>query len=119
MGYTNIPTDGTGRILITDIGEGNSAALICVTDVPGASGSDWYLHPTSSSTDSADRIDSPDPRGWLRNRDTDIYGFPLIRLRRDVSETSVGGVFTCDISVDTGTPISVGIYYASEAHFIV
>ena len=47
-------------------------------------------------------------------------GFRLVRLRRDISETdSVEGVFTCDIAVDTGDPISVGIYYASESHFIV
>ena len=120
LNYDNIPTDGSGRILITDIGEGNTNSLICVTDDPGTnSSSEWYYDPTSPTTDIAVRIESNDDRGWLRNRGTTTDGFRLVRLRRDVSETdSVEGVFTCDIAVDTGPPISVGIYYASESQYI-
>ena len=115
VGYTDIPTDGSGRILISDIGELNTEALICVTDDPGADlSSEWYYDPTSPTTDTTDRLQSFDPRGWIRNRGTTLDGFQFIRLRRDISETdSVEGVFTCDIAVDTGPPISVGIYYAS------
>ena len=120
LNYDNIPTDGSGRILISDIGEGDTDSLICVTDDPGSSSSDWYYDPTSPTTEEAVRIQTIDSRGWLRNRGTISGGFRLIRLRRDISETdSVEGVFTCDIFIDTGPPISVGIYYASESHFIV
>ena len=118
LNYGNIPTDGSGRILISDIGEGNTDSLICVTDNRGNStSSEWYYDPTSPTIDPAVRIQSTDPRGWLRNRGTTSSGFQFIRLRRDVSETSVEGVFTCDIAVDTGPPISVGIYYACELHY--
>ena len=115
VGYTDIPTDGSGRILISDIGEPNTAALICVTDDPGDdTSSEWYYDPTSPTTEEAVRIQSDDERGWLRGRGTTSDGFRLTRLRRDISRTdSVEGVFTCDIAVDTGPPISVGIYYAS------
>ena len=117
MGY-NIPTDGSGRILISDIGEGNTDSLICITDDPRTdTTSEWYYDPMSPTTDYVARIQSNDVyRGWLRNRGETSDGFRLVRLRRDVSEAnSVEGVFTCDIAVDTGPPISVGIYYASEA----
>ena len=118
LNYDNIPTDGSGRILITDIHEGNTNSLICVTDDPGtSSSSEWYYDPTSLTIDIAVRIVSVDERGWLRNRGTTSGGFRLIRLRRDTSRTdSVEGVFTCDIAADTGPPISVGVYYASESH---
>ena len=119
VGYTDIPTDGSGQILISDIGEGNTDSLICVTDDSGTnSSSDWYYDPTSPTTEEAVRIQSFDDRGWGRNRGTTSDGFRLTRLRRDISETdSVEGVFTCDIFIDTGDPISVGIYYASESHY--
>ena len=115
MGYENIPTDGSGRILISDVGEGITDSLICVTDDPGTDpSSEWYYDPTSPTTDAAVRLQSDDDRGWLRNRGTTSDGFRLTRLRRDISDPdSVEGVFTCDIAVDNGPPISVGIYYAS------
>ena len=72
------------------------------------------------------RIESPDPRGWHRNRGTitSSHGSEhrLVRLRRDDSIASgvraLEGVFTCDIPGDsnTSTPVSVGIYYPSESH---
>ena len=121
MGYDNIPTDGSGRILITDIFEVNADSLICVTDDPGTDiSSDWYYDPTSPTTDPVVEIESDDEdRGWLRNRGETSDGFRLIRLRRELSVTdSVEGVFTCVIAVDTGPPISVGVYYASESQYI-
>jgi len=123
VGYDDIPTDGSGRILISDIGEPNDDALICITDDPGTNtASEWYYDPTSPTTNYSVRIQSDDlERGWLRNRGPmNGDGFRFTRLRRDIDVTdSVEGVFTCDIEVDTGPPISVGIYYASEPHFIV
>ena len=103
--------------MITDIGRENLVALACRTDDPGSSSSsEWYYDPISPTTDNVARIQSTDDRGWLRNRDI-INGFQIIRLRRNAAVTdSVEGVFTCDIGVDTGPPISVGIYYANESH---
>ena len=70
---------------------------------------------TSPTTDPAVRVESNSHLQWLIKRGTSD-GFRLIRLRRDISQTdSVEGVFTCDIEVDTGPPISLGIYYASKS----
>ena len=70
-GYTSIPTDGSGRILITDIGlddgtttdDDDDDALLCQSDVETDSGNaNWYLHPTQQSTAVGDRIQSTDDR---------------------------------------------------------
>ena len=116
-GYSSIPTDGSGRIIITDI---NEDALICQSDEPTSTGGDWYLHPTHLTTDISDRIPSSDSRGWKRNSIfIDQSGLRrVVRLRRDESVASEGraleGVFTCDIP--ESTPVSVGVYYPSESH---
>ena len=128
----SIPTDGSGRIVITDInpdGDNDEDALICQSEEPISDyGGNWYQHPTQLTTESSVRIESPDPRGWRRNRGivtvTSSHGSDhrLVRLRRDESVASGGraleGVFTCDIPGDsnTSTPVSVGIYYPSESH---
>ena len=119
-GYDSIPTDGSGRVLITDInptGDNNEDALICRSeiDIFTSNGGNWFLLPTEISTDDSDRINpvngNPD-RGWLRNRDRDS-GHRLMRLRR-ASATAEEGVFTCHIPGDINTPRSVGVYYPSE-----
>ena len=125
----SIPTDGSGRIVITDInpdGDNQEDALICHSELPLSVSGNWYLHPTQQTTDNDDsvRIQANDIRGWRRNRDTfTISGSEtgrLVRLRRDDSAASGGraleGVFTCDIEGDTNTPVSVGVYYPSELH---
>ena len=119
----SIQTDGSGRVLITDInpnGVNNEDALICRSGKAVSSIGNWYLHPTETSTDGGDRIvsgvnDGPDPRGWYRNRDTDSEDHRLVRLRR-ATDTAVEGVFTCHIPGDFGTPVSVGIYYPCESY---
>ena len=125
-----ITTDGSGRIVITDINpDGNiEDALICQSELALSTGGNWFLHPTQQTTDDGDRIGNAntgnDPRGWIRNRAALIMGimgtFQQVRLRRDDSIASGGraleGVFTCDIPGDTNTPVSVGIYYPSELH---
>ena len=121
-GYNSIPTDGSGRILITDIGLDDATttaddddALLCQSDVETAAGNvNWYLHPTQLSTAEGDRIQSTDPRGWARNRGTDSNSHQLVRLKRYSTITAEEGVFTCHIVGDSNTPISVGIYYPSE-----
>ena len=123
-GDVSIPTDGSGRVLITDInptGDNNEDALICRSErdtFTYSSPGNWYLHPTEMSTDSDDRIvisGYPDPRGWGRNRDLDS-GHRLVRLWRG-SDTAVEGVFTCHIPGDDNTPRSVGVYYPSTSEY--
>ena len=117
----SIPTDGSGRIVITDInpdGDNDEDALVCRSEMTFSNnGGNWFLHPTQLTTDVSDRIQSYDSRGWHRNRDL-IDGHRLVRLKRYDSIASGGraleGVFTCDIAGDTNTPVSVGIYYPSE-----
>ena len=128
---SSIPTDGSGRIVITDIdpdGFNYEDTLICLSELQLNSGGNWFLHPTQQTTQDSIRIESFDPRGWVRDRATItlvLQGVTdsrrLVRLRRDDSAASGGraleGVFTCDIDGDTNTPVSVGIYYPSESHF--
>ena len=122
-----IPTDGSGRIVITDInpdGDNNEDALLCQSELAISDGGNWFLHPTQLTTDDSDRIEATDSRGWRRNRDITMTNsrerHRLVRLRRVDSVASGGraleGVFTCDIPGDTNTPVSVGIYYPSELH---
>ena len=124
----SFPTDGSGRIVITDInpaGDNNVDALICRSELPTSASGNWFLHPTQQTTDDSDRIVSIDSRGWHRNRATVTIitgvSYHLVRLRRDDSAAIGGraleGVFTCHIPGDTNTPISVGIYYPSELYF--
>ena len=81
-----IPTDGSGRIVITDINPDGDPynyedALICRSEVPISSHGDWFLHPTQQTTDYSDRIQSTDIRGWGRNRGLDtVSGRRLVRL---------------------------------------
>ena len=122
-----ITADGSGRIVITDInpdGDNNVDGLICLSELPASVNVDWYLHPTQQTTETSDRIESTDPRGWRRDRVIVIIigsgTHRLARLRRDDSIASGGraleGVFTCHIPGDTNTPVRVGIYYPSESH---
>ena len=110
-----IPTDGSGRIFIMDIGRSNAKALICQSTMPTSTGtSDWYYNPTSLSLDPNDRIivSEENDKGWFRNRNVQNG---IVRLFKDgVMASPVEGVFTCEIAEDPDSPISLGIYYASE-----
>ena len=118
----SIPNDGTGRVILTDIGNTN---VICRSESATSEVGDWFLHPTQMSTnagdpndnnDNGDRIASPPvDRGWNRNRATDSDGHQLLRLRRR-SDTAEEGVFTCHIPEDDNTPRYLGIYYPSELY---
>ena len=115
-GYESIPTDGSGRILITDIGDSNEGVLICTchSEVTGSIGtSDWYLHPTQLSISESDVISSTGTEGWETNRATSHDG-RVARLMR-VSDSAKEGVFTCHIPGCNNSPVSVGIYYPSES----
>ena len=119
MNYANIPTDGSGRILVTDIGfhdQSDELVLICQTDTTTTQNMrDYYLHPSMQTTSVGYRIQSTDPRGWRRNRDNGI-----VRLRRDSATTNwTEGVFTCEFMGINDSPISVGVYYSSEIHYTV
>ena len=112
MGYTNIPTDGSGRILVSNIGFDDTNALICHTDTPNPPSGNYYLHPSMQTTNGSDRIQSTDTRGWSRNRD---LSNGIIRLMRD-STSWTEGVFTCRFRSVSDPSISVGVYYSSESH---
>ena len=57
----SIPTDGSGRVLITDInpnGYNDEDTLNCTSEiVTGQGASNWFLHPTEMSTNGGYRID--------------------------------------------------------------
>ena len=112
-GNENIPTDGSGRVLVTDIGKNNFNALLCQsTQNTSSSSSDWYYNPTAPSLHPNDRIVVGDDleRGWTRNRERGT-----VRLLRDQDVLSpLEGIFTCEIEEDPESPIFLGIYYASK-----
>ena len=126
----SIPTDGSVRIVITDInpdGDNDNLedVLICQSDEPTSVNGDWFLHATHQTTqhtnDGSIRIESTDPRGWRRSRTQGTgHIHRTVTLRRDDSVASEGraleGVFTCDFPRDANVPASVGIYYPSKAH---
>ena len=101
----NIPHDGSGRILITNINPtgSNSDTLTCHYGI--FEDGDWYIW--------NDKIDETYSRGWstyaFRSPTT---GQTQLGLRR-VSATAEEGVFTCRISNDS---ISVGIFYPSKLY---
>ena len=128
----SIPTDGSGRLLITDIrlrnGQRSTSdedALICrssrgVSELRSPNGAnDWYLEPDLESTTtlaSGRRIDEINDRGWTRNRGRVILSGSyhlVLRLKR-VSETAVEGKFTCHIENDSNNNKSLFILYPSE-----
>ena len=121
-GHNSIPTDGSGRILITDIGlddgtttDADADALLCQSDVVIAPvNANWYLNHTQQSTTVGNRIQSTDDRGWSRNRGNDLNNHRLVRLKRHSTITAEEGVLTCHVVGDSNTPVYVGIYYPSE-----
>ena len=127
----SIPTDGSGRLLITDISltnrqtqTSNDSALFChatkdVTmvrdiDILG----DWYLQfDFDTTTAIGGRIDGDNDLGWTtRDRGTGHVSRSLyqqVRLKR-VSETAVKGKFTCHIPGDSNNNKYLLILYPSE-----
>ena len=109
----SIPTNGSGHICISAVGDNNSNALICRSIISISGNGNWYLHPTEISTNDSDKIMSSGDvydRGWSKSIGTDSERYQLVRLRR-ASYTAEEGVFTCDIPGKFNTPVSVGIYY--------
>ena len=129
----SIPTDGSGRLLITDIrlhnGQSSTSdedALICrsseniqmLRTFPGTG--DWYLDSelgdTTTTLVSGIRISGSSDRGWIRNRGrvniSDVL-YHMLGLRR-MSETAVEGKFTCHIPNDSNNNKSLLILYPSE-----
>ena len=59
-GYDSIPTDGSGRILITDLSpneDNDMNALICRSESVISQGGNWYLNSNQQSIEAGDRID--------------------------------------------------------------
>ena len=121
-----IPTDGSGRLLITDISltygqteTSNDSALFChatkvVTMVRELDIGDWYLQPDFETTTVIG--DGNNDRGWTRDRgDVNISRslYRQVRLKR-VSQTAVEGKFTCHIPGDSNNNKYLFILYRSE-----
>ena len=126
----SIPTDGSGRLLITDISVHNGQnstsdedALFChstkdVTILRELDIGDWYLEPDFENTTAyGKRIDGDNDRGWnsIRVYSANISGvyYRLVRLKR-VSKTAVEGNFTCHFPGDSNNNRSLLILYPSE-----
>ena len=129
-----IPTNGSGRLLITDISltsgqtqTSNDSALFChatkdLTKVRDVNIGDWYLEP-EITTVIGERIDGGNDQGWTRDRGTlsvSWIHYRKVRLKR-VSETAVEGKFTCHIPGDSNNNKYLLILYPSEyeTHCIV
>ena len=100
-----IPTSGSGRVSVTDIGNSNETALICQSDRTTSEATlgdgNWYLDPEQESIPTANiakRINESIYLGWTRNRAT-IAGHRIVRLKR-VSDTATECRFTCEITGD-------------------
>ena len=126
----SIPTDGSGRVLITDISLHNGLtstsdedALFChatqdITILRELDIGDWYLEPDFQTTSAyGKRIDGDNDRGWTRNSEysVNVSGifYRLVRLKR-VSKTAGEGKFTCHIPRDSNNNKSLLILYPSE-----
>ena len=113
-----IPTDGSGLVNITNIGNNDNDALICQSEKTFSSKSgNWYLiadDQMNTNINEANIINSGNPRGWKRNRGMDSAGHRLVRLRRRSSTATVGR-FTCHIRNDYHTPRALRIFYPSES----
>ena len=114
----SIPTDGSGHVRVTAIGDNNEDALICSSEMPTSVTGNWYLHQSQLTADDDYRIESSDIRGWNRNRASDSEGHQLVRLKR-ATATVVEGVFTCHIPGDDNTPRALGVYYPSELCIVI
>ena len=126
-----IPTDGSGRLLITDISltygqtqTSDDSALFChatrdVITVRQLDIGDWYLQPdfeTTTSTAIGDGIDGDNDLGWTRDRGSVNERRSLyrqVKLRR-VSQTAMEGKFTCHIPEDSNNNKYLFILYPSE-----
>ena len=124
----SVPTNGSGRLLITDISLHNGSisssdehALICrsslnITRLRYDGVDDWYLDPeaeTTTNIPTGKRIDGRNDRGWTRNRGKVNKADRVVRLKR-VSETPVEGKFTCHFLNDINNNKSLLILYPSK-----
>ena len=131
----SIPTDGSGRLLITDISLHNRQTstsdeepLICLSsrnvgELDNPHANKWNLDSevvTTTNTVTGERIsEGSNDRGWTVNRDrVRVNGewTPLhrvVRLKR-VSETALEGKFTCHITNDSNNNKFLLILYPSE-----
>ena len=124
-----IPTDGSGRLLITNISltnrqtqTSNDSALFChatkdVAMVRELDTGDWYLQPDFETTTAiGGRIYRGNDRGWTREGGTvnvNWIHYRQVRLKR-VSQTAVEGKFTCQFPGDSNNNKYLFILYPSE-----
>ena len=125
-----IQTDGSGRLLITDISltygqtqTRDDSALFChssedITIVRELDIGDWYLESDFKTTTAmGKRIDGGNDGGWIRDRartvkaNEDVYR--PVRLKRE-SQIAVEGKFICHIPRDSNNYKYLLILYPSE-----
>ena len=113
-----IPTDGSGTVDLTNIGNSDTASLECRSELASETlgNGDWFLEPERTSgtnTDPSNRIgEEEDGKGWEVSREV-VDGRRVVRLKR-VSDTALEGTFTCDISNDSNSPRSLRILHPGE-----
>ena len=122
-GGTSIPTDGSGRVLITDLnvvtnnnGAESNAVLCSLPGSTTSTSSNWYVHPDSSTTADQFRVVGifiNDADGWGRNRREGV-----VRLWRNRMNT-LEGVFTCQFPDANPNTIHLGMYYRSKLYYII
>ena len=114
-----IPTDGSGRVLITDIDFTGQGALICQSSSLGGL-TQWYLDPEDENPTSiaeADKIHGNNFQGWTskRNENPTRDELQIVRLKR-VSDTAVEGRFTCKLPKDKNSPRGLLILHPSKCN---
>ena len=113
-----IPTDGSGTVDLTNIGNSDTASLECRSELASETlgNGDWFLEPERTSgtnTDPSNRVgEEDDGRGWEVSREV-VDGRRVVRLKR-VSDTALEGTFTCDISNDSNSPRSLRILHPGQ-----
>ena len=116
---TSIPTGGFGRVLITNLpvvttrDADESNAVLCSLSGSTSTGSEWYVHPDSPTTDEqfvVEGILTTDADGWGRNRREGV-----VRLWRN-RVNALEGVFTCLFYDANPNTVHLGMYYPSKLH---
>ena len=113
-----IPTDGSGRVLITDIKSTDTEALICRTPETAGGRTLWYLDHEDenvTSSDNASHIPGDYFQGWKTRRNmVTSDGYKIKKLIR-ISDTAVEGRFICGNFQKWESAIALLILYPSES----
>ena len=113
-----IPTDGSGRVLITDIKSTDTEALICRTPETAGGRTLWYLDHEDenvTSSDNASHISGGNFQGWKTRRNMVTSDGYIIKKLIRISDTAVEGRFICGDIQKRESAIALLILYPSES----